>query len=188
MRIAGPWIGHLVFDDTTGLGVESADIRRIIRGKPDVAGCTRTQPVRARVWNLRSVFLDGPLLWVNTSEHAGTLAGIPDSPVRGRKRIVRERARRSDGPFLDRDLCAAGNEGGRRLWLSGKILCQIAGQKRDIARSNCGTYVHHPADDVLPAFTIISGGHQPADIMATDAARGDDVFAGTFGQTLVVTR
>src|SRR3954447_25235265 len=54
MRIAGPGIGHPVFDDTTRPGVELADIRRIIRGKPDVAGRIRNQPVRSRVGNLRS--------------------------------------------------------------------------------------------------------------------------------------
>ena len=103
MRVTGSCVGHLVFGDVAGLGIQFSDIPGAVGREPDVAVLIHDQPVRAGTRRLQCPFLVFPGAGIHAADHVGILAGIPDRSIASRFGIMRVRAL-LDVPLLDSDL------------------------------------------------------------------------------------
>src|SRR5262249_35342742 len=132
MRVLRLRIGHFVFGDVAGLGVELADEAEVIAGEPDVAVLVLDEAVRTGLRRLERKFLDRAGLGIEAAELSGQLPGVPDRAVAGGERVVRPRARRWYRPELDLRLDRPGNDGRGGPRPLGKILDQILGDVVDL--------------------------------------------------------
>src|SRR5262249_13804369 len=144
-------IGHFVFGDVAGPGVELADEAHVVAGEPDVAVLVLGEAVRTGLRRLERIFLDRAGLGIEAAELAGQLPGVPDRAVPGGERVVRARARRRHLPELDRGLGRAGDDdrGGARPL--GKILDQILRQRLHLVLWHGDVGIEDHSHDSAPA-------------------------------------
>src|SRR5262245_40805390 len=101
MRVLRLWSGHWIFGDGTAPGIELADQRRAIAGKPDVAVFVFGEAVRPGTRGLEVILLHRTGLRIEPSELIGQLSRPPKRSVLGGKRIMWSRTRCRYRPFLD---------------------------------------------------------------------------------------